>query len=292
MKKLIALLALVAASGMAIAQTGNAPQQPPAGTQAPSTATPATPGPQATPPAPTGKHQPQAKSQEEFKAYNDAMAKPDPPSMEQAANAFAQQYATSELRAPAYQNVMIQYQNANNSDKTIEMGRKTLSLDPDNPVALATVAQVISIRTRVSDMDKEERLNEAIKDANRAIELMNSGEGIPAGAPADKAEAYKNMILSTAYAALGQSNFVNTNYPAAETALKKSVDVPGLQPDPITWFQYALTLDRENKFAEAQAAAEKCVQISAGHPVNQFCVQELKRAKEAAVNPAAKPAAK
>jgi tetratricopeptide (TPR) repeat protein len=287
MKKWFALLAMVAASGMALAQTGNAQQQQPAGQ--PAQGQTATQGQAA--PAPAGKHQPQAKSQEEFKAFQDVAAKPDPASMEQAANAFAQQYPNSELKGPLYQNVMLQYQNSNNSDKTLELGRKTLSIDPDNVVALVTVASVLANRTRESDLDKEERLTEAKKDANHAIQIMNSPEGIPAGVPPERAEAYKSTILAMAYGALGQAEFVNNSFPAAEEALRKSTSFTGIQQDPISWFQLTLTLDREGKYADALQAANKCIEYSTGHPVNQYCTQERDRVQKLAANPPAKPAA-
>jgi tetratricopeptide (TPR) repeat protein len=289
MNKLIALLAITAASGLALAQTGNTSPQTSAGQTGQTQAAPAQ-GQAAPAPAPTGKHQPQAKTQEEFKAFQDVAAKPDPASMEQAANAFAQQYPNSELKGAMYQNLMLQYQNANNGDKTIEIGRKVISADPDNVVALVTVASVLANRTRESDLDKEERINEAKKDANHAIEVINTPEGIPAGYPADKVEIYRNTILAMAYGALGQAEFVSNNFPAAEQALRKSSSIAGTQPDPITWFQLTLTLDREGKYADAVTAANKCVEVSAGHPVNPYCIQERDRVQKLAANPpAAKP---
>jgi tetratricopeptide (TPR) repeat protein len=297
MKKLIALLAMTAASGMALAQAGGAPAQtttPQSGQSAPAQAgqTLAQPGQAAQPAAPAGKHQPQAKTQEEFKAYQAVVAKPDPASMETAANEFAQQYATSELKVPLYQQVMLQYQNANNSDKTIEYGRKVLASDGDNVIALVTVASVLANRTRESDLDKEERLGEAKKDAGRVIELINSGEGIPVGYQADRVEAFKNTILAMAYAAQGQADFVNNNFPAAEQSLRKSTSIAGIQPDPVSWFQLTLALDRQGKYADALQAANKCVEVSTGHPVNTYCTQERDRVQKlaAAPPPAAKPA--
>ncbi len=294
MKKLIAILAMMAASGMAIAQTGNTQPQSKPAPAAQSQAAPAqgqAQGQAAPAPAPTGKHQPQAKSQEEFKAFQDAAAKPDPASMEQAANGFAQQFPNSELKGPMYQNLMLAYQNANNGDKTLEIGRKLLSIDPDNVVGLVTVASVLANRTRESDLDKEERLTEAKKDANHAIQVINGPDGLPVGIPADKAEAYKNTILAMAYGALGQAEFVNNNFGPAEEALRKSTGYTGIQPDPITWFQLTLTLDREGKYADALQAANKCVEVSAGHPVNPYCTQERDRVQKLAANPPAKPAA-
>jgi tetratricopeptide (TPR) repeat protein len=293
MKKLIALLALTAASGMVFGQTGGTSTQNAAGQQSgaqtpgttPSTGTPA----QAAPAG--GKRQPQAKTQEEFKAYQEVASKPDPVSMEQAADAFAKQFPESELRAPLYQNVMLQYQNANNSDKMIEVGRKTLSIDPDNAVALASVASVLATRTRETDLDKEERLAEAKKDASRAIELMTSGAGVPASLTPPQADNFKATITSMGYAALGQADFVNNNFAAAEQSLRKSTSIQGIQPDPITWLQLTLTLDREGKYADALQVANDCIKVSANHPVQQYCTQERDRLQKLAANPsAAKPA--
>jgi tetratricopeptide (TPR) repeat protein len=278
MKKLIALLAMTAMSGLALAQAGDAKPQNQAGQAGQTQAA------QAPAPPPTGKRQPQAKTQEEYKAFQDVTQKPDAASMEQAANAFAQQYPNSELKGAMFQNLMLQYQNSNNADKTIEIGRKTLQYDPDNVVAMVTIASVLANRTRETDLDKEERLGEAKKDANRAIEIVNSPEGIPAGMDPQRAEAYKNTILGMAYGALGQAEFVNNNFAGAEQNLQKATSLTGIQPDPITWFQYTLTLDREGKYADALQAANKCVEVSAGHPVNQFCTQERDRLQKLAAN--------
>lgn len=289
MKKLIALMAMTAASGLALAQTGSTQPQTQPGQSGQAQTAPATgqAGQPAPAPAPTGKHQPQAKTQEEFKAFQDVAAKPDPASMEQAANAFVQQFPNSELRGPMFQNVMLQYQNANNGDKTIEMGRKTLQFDPDNVVALVTVASVLANRTRESDLDKEERLDEAKKHANRAIELINTPEGLPAGLPPERADAYKNTILAMAYGALGQADFVNNNFAGAEQSLRKATGYTDIQPDPLSWFQLTLSLDRQGKYADALQTANKCIEVAANHPVKQYCEQERDRLQKLAANPPA-----
>src|SRR5437868_12703822 len=100
--------------------------------------------------APT-KHPPQAKSQEEFKAFNDANALTDPAALEKAADEFAAKFPASELRVLLYRKAMMQYQNANNGDKMMAMGRKILGLDPDDPQALIGVAEVESETTRPTD---------------------------------------------------------------------------------------------------------------------------------------------
>ena len=271
MKQFMALLALAAASGLALAQapvTGGtqAGAQKPATTEsAGQTANGATQNAQ-TPAPPTGKHQPVAKTQEEYKAYQEAASKPDGPSTEAAADAFAQKFPDSELRGALYQRAMSLYQNANNADKVIEMGRKTLSVEPDNGPALVTVATFLANRTRETDLDRDERFAEAKKDAEKALELANTGDVVPAGTPPAQAGVYKDTLVSMAYAALGAIDFNNKNYSAAEQNLKKSVEPSQAQPDPISFYQLALTLQREGKNADALQATQKCVQVAAESP--------------------------
>jgi hypothetical protein len=312
MKRLIALLAVLAASGMALAQVsgtaagangGPRPQQPgqgktlndvanrqglenkdaqvPQGQQAQ--------GQQAAP-AP-GAHRPVAKTQEEFKAYQDATAKPDAPSAEAAADAFAQQYPQSELKGALYQRVMGLYQNANNSDKTVEIGRKILTMEPDNAPALVTIATFLANRTRDTDLDRDERFAEAKKDATRAIELANAGQAVPAGTPPEQAGPYKDTLVSMAYASLGAIEFNNKNYPAAEQNLRKSVEPSQAQPDPISWYQLALTLQRQGKNPDALTAATKCVEVSTQSPeVGNVCKNLQGYLQKIASNPPAKAA--
>lgn len=309
MKKSIAILALMAASSLAFAQfpTGNSgnsggprPQEPTKGKtlndvsnrnalddkQQPQGQNNAQQA------APTGKHAPVAKTQEEFKAYQDAAGKPDAPSAEAAADAFVQQYPQSELRGALYQRVMGLYQNANNADKTIEVGRKTLTIEPENAPALVTVATFLANRTRETDLDRDERFAEAKKDASKAIELANAGEAVPAGTPPEQAGPYKDTLVSMAYSALGAVDFNNKNYPAAEQNLRKSVEPSQAQPDPISWYQLALALQRQGKNPDALTASQKCVEVASSTPeVANVCKNLQGYLEKLAANPPAKPAA-
>src|SRR3989475_10978122 len=84
-------------------------------------------------PAPEGKRPPQAKTQPEFDAYKAAAANTDPAAMEAAANDFATKFPDSELRVILFKTAMRAYQSANNGDKTVELGRKVLASDADDP---------------------------------------------------------------------------------------------------------------------------------------------------------------
>ena len=85
---------------------------------------------------PPGKRPPQAKTQPEYEAYKAAIALTDAAAQEKAADDFAAKFPDSELRVVLYKMTMQKYQAANNADKMLEIGRKALSLDPDDPEAL------------------------------------------------------------------------------------------------------------------------------------------------------------
>ena len=268
MKGFLAFIMFALASYLAFAQAPAGTQgssQNPGTDNGASQATGAAQGAQ-TPPQPTGRHVPVAKTQEEYKAYQEAAAKPDAPSGEAAADEFAQKFPDSELRGALYQHVMLLYQNANNSDKVVEVGRKTLKVEPDNAIALAIVASTLSVRTRDTDLDRDERFAEAKKDAEKAIELANAGEAAPAGTPPDQAAMYKDTIVATAYSALGSIDFNNKNYSAAEQNLRKAVEPSHAQPDPVNYYQLALTLQREGKNADALEMTGRCVDVAKDNP--------------------------
>jgi tetratricopeptide (TPR) repeat protein len=210
---------------------------------------------------PAGKRPPQAKTQPEFDAYKAAAALTDPAAQEKAANDFATKFPDSELKPLLYKSVMHAYQQANNGDKMMEMAQKILTYDPDDPEALLGVAQVISERTRDTDLDKEQKLAEARKDAQRALDTIDTD--IPtSGYPPEQLAAYKGFLKSEAYVILGTLDFNAKQWPDAETDLKKSIDVYPQQVDPVAVFRLSVALDMQNKYPEAVKYANQAVDLT------------------------------
>src|ERR1700689_239732 len=208
MKRAAIIIAMLGISAWGMAQNTDKPaaQSAPAGQAA----------------APAGKRPPQAKTQDEFAAYKAATALTDPAAQEKAAGEFATKFPDSELRALLYKSVMHAYQQANSADKMMEMAQKVLTFDPDDPEALLGVAQVLAERTRDTDLDKDQRIAEARKDAERA--LLTGETDIPtAGQPQDRIDAFKGFMKSEAYAILGTLDFNAKSWAVAEENLKKSI---------------------------------------------------------------------
>jgi tetratricopeptide (TPR) repeat protein len=236
------------------------------------------------PAAPAGKRPPQAKTQPEFDAYKAALAaaqladaeklqaQKDPSIAaklqadatargEKAADDFATKFPQSELRPVLYKVVMHGYQQVNNADKMMEMAQKILTYDADDPEALLGVAQVLAERTRDTDLDKDQRLAEARKDAQRALVTIDTD--VPsAGYPAEQLNAYKGFLRSEAYAILGTLDFNAKAWADAEGNLIKSIDAFPQQPDAVAIFRLAVALDMQNKYPEALKYANQAVDLT------------------------------
>jgi tetratricopeptide (TPR) repeat protein len=294
MKRVAILCTLLAVTSFGFAHNGGLTQSqsPPAsqgsqpnaaGTQAPATQAPGTQA------APAAKRPPQAKTQPEFDAFKTASAITDPAALEKAADDFAAKYPDSELRIILYKTAMRAYQNANNGDKMLEMARKTTTIDPDDPEALVDIGEVLTERTHDTDLDKDQRLDEAKKAIERALTTIDTD--IPAGVPADKLDAYKGLLRSTALSVLGTLQFNKNDFASAEGSFRKSIDAYPTQPDPVTVLRLSLALDRQNKYPEALTYANKAVEMTQdGTGAGQLARRERDRLQQL-TGTAGKPAA-
>lgn len=215
--------------------------------------------------APQGKRSPAAKTQPEFEAYKTAAALTDPAQLEKAAGDFATKFPDSELRVLLFRQAMHGYQNANNGDKMEEMGRKALAIDPDDPEALLAVAQVIAEGTRDTDIDRDQKVAEAKKDAERALVTVDTDVPTMGNAP-DRVDQYKRFLKSEAYAILGTLASNAKNYAEAETNLRKSIEVFPEQVDSVAVLRLAVALDMQNKIPDALKYANQAVDLTKDHP--------------------------
>lgn len=254
MKRAAVLLGILSITVWAGAQTYSAPQ--PVAAAAPAAATPAAAATAA------AKRPPQAKTQPEFDAWKAASASADAAGLEKASDDFATKFPDSELRVLLYKNAMRLYQNANNSEKTEAMGRKVLGFDGDDPEALVIVAEVIAERTRDTDIDKDQRYNEAVTMAQKATQTVDTNVQVPTGTPQDKIDAYKSLLRSNAYSILGTIAFKKEDFANAQENLQKSIDAFPSSPDPVVVLRLALTLDKQNKYPEALKVATRAVELT------------------------------
>jgi tetratricopeptide (TPR) repeat protein len=269
MKSMKLLSMMLLASAIAWAQTSSGQANPP---QTPAAAQGATPQTQSGAPGqasstaqaaqPNGHRMLQAKSQDELKAYQDAASKTDPSQAEAAANDFAAKFPDSELRAALYMRVMNMYAQANNSEKVVEIGRKAIAADPINPVPLMEVASTLAETTRDTDLDREQRLAEAAKDAHAAIENVDTGLLVPANADPERVAGAKRTILTNSYDTLAMVDMGRNDYGAAVTNLQKALDESKGNPDAVLYLRLSVAQDKLQQYPQALDSANKAVQYS------------------------------
>ncbi|HVO60175.1 MAG TPA: tetratricopeptide repeat protein [Terriglobales bacterium] len=279
MKRVAIVSLILSVACFTFAQAGsNQSQNPPqSGSQQQGAGQQPAPGTQGAQAAPA-KHPPQAKTQPEFDAFKAASAGQDPATLEKAADDFAAKYPDSELRIILYKNAMRAYQNANNADKMLDMGRKALAIDGDDPEALVDVAEVLTERTRDTDLDKDQRLGEARKNAEKALQTVDTDIVFPASTPPENVQKYKDLLRSSAYSILGTLDFNQGNFTAAQANLQKSIDAYPQQPDPVTVLRLSLALDRQSKYPEALTVANRAVDLTQdGTPAGSMARRERDR---------------
>jgi len=282
---MLGTLLLLAALAAAQTASGAAAGQKPAPAQAPGTV--------------------QTETQEEYAAYKlaDAAAtsEPDMTKAESAVAGFAAKYPHSRVTSLLYETLMHRYQTAGDNVKSLATARKVIELDPQAAFAMITAANVLAETTPENDPNWYQRYQETIKDADTAIQLIDSG----AFRPPKLSPEQINVVKSMAYAAIGSIEFVKTgdtkltaaelarHDAAAEQALRKATELNTLSPDPLLWLRMAVVLDHQKKYAEGLAAANRAVQLAAGDKDTlALATQEQSRLKVLAQQANKPPASK
>ena len=202
----------------------------------------------------------------------------DPAKVEAAANAFSTKYPSSELRVSLYMRAMNLYAQSNNTDKVIDCGRLAIAADPTNPVPLVQVASALAESTRDTDLDREQRLAEAAKDAQAAIDNIDTGLLVPANADPARVAAAKHSILTMAYDTLGMVDLDKNDYAAAVTNLQKAIDESEGNPEAVLYLRLSVAQDNLQQYPQALDSANKAVQYSKdGSPAQNLAKQQQAR---------------
>lgn len=234
---------------------------------------------------PAPKRPPQAKSQQEYKDYNDAYALSGGAKVEEAANAFAAKYPASELRGYLYLKALHEYQSEDNAGKMLAVGEKVLTLEPDNSIALVLTATVMADSLSDADQDREQKIAEIQKNSNHALQTVDTGFTPPAGATEEQVAAYKSTLQSMAHSALGIMELKTGRDAEAEKDLRVAADLNKTQPDPYIWYHLALAQDHQKKYSEALASVNQALQnqnIGSNAELRELAQHEQQRLKELA----------
>jgi len=226
---------------------------------------PATPPKEGSQPAQQQQPGPHPKTQAELTDYNAAAVITGGAASEKAADDFAAKYPDSEMRENLYLRAMHEYQTENQAPKSLAMAEKVLQLDTTNSVALVISAMVLSDQLTQPNPDPQ-KVAEITKNANLAIQTIDTSFKPPAQVTPEQVAMYKNILKGNAHSALGVTDLKTENYAAAETELKAATDLTKDHPDPFNWYYLALVQNHLKKYSDAVATAEQGLKYAASDP--------------------------
>lgn len=238
------------------------------------------------------KSQPQAKTQEELAAFNVVMANADLKAAAVAADDFVAKNPQSELRVVVYSNLMMKANAANDVDLVMSLAKKALAIDPEYTIPLVISSYAISETVRETDLDRNEKHAEAIKNAETAIRTIDNLP-IPPTATPEQASAFKNAILAIANSAIGNIKLVRKEYADAEKYLLTATGLNAASPDALAWLRLAVAQDNLKKYSLAMASVDKAIAAApAGSPTATLAKNEKDRLTKLMAVPAAPAPAK
>jgi len=204
-----------------------------------------------------------AKTHEEYVAYQAAVAKlPNLDDAAKAADDFAAKFPDSSLRVLLYQKLMKACQKAGESDETLDAGLKVLGVNKDDPEALVGVAEIQEEHTTPMDLDRDQRMHQAMTNARHALQTIDTDLTIPANTKPEQMEPYRKYLRAAALAIIGTLQYQQQQYPDAEATLRNSLQADADNPDPVVLVRLALVLDQEKKYDDALQQVNRAVEIT------------------------------
>ena len=245
MNKILVTVVLGAAATAAVQTAAQPAQQQPA---------PAAQG-QAAAPAAQG---PVIKDPAEYNAYMGAIQQKDPAAQISGLEAFLAQYPNSQMKLAVLQTLMQDYQQTNNSAKTIDTAQKLVTADPNNVRAMALLAYID--RQKAQGTGDKQALDDAKKYGQMGIDAMPKFNKPDGTSDADFTKM-KGEMTAIFDAAIGIADLTAKDYPGARTSLRVAADAtptdfsvvyplalayagptpadPNVPPDPLNSIWYA-----------------------------------------------------
>jgi tetratricopeptide (TPR) repeat protein len=213
---------------------------------------------------------------EESQAFQAIRNELDPNRKIQFVDDFAAKYPNSTLLTYAYflaQGAALQ---KNDISAVISYGEKSLALKPDNFNALMVMAKILPLpQSLQNEANPDTKLNEAEKDGQKALELVNTLEK-PASETDEAFQKRKSEYLENIHSGLAMVHFQRAmgglagvdqqELAKAEAEYKLAVAaVP--DPNPEDYFRLGEVCEYENKDDDAVQAFNKVSQMSLDNPM-------------------------
>lgn len=172
--------------------------------------------------------QPQLKSQKEQEAVMAIFNSADPAARIKATDSLIQKFADTTFKGTALYIATASAEEMGDWEKTVIYGERTLQADPKSYGTMLILARGYASRTKEFDFDKEEKLGQAAKYANGALQLLATAPKIRPDIDDAQWNGQVKLWKSEAYEALGLAAGVRKKHADAIAAFKSGLEeVPG-----------------------------------------------------------------
>ena len=218
---------------------------------------------------------------EEAMAYQALQNELDPDKCLKMVADFEKRYPTSQLLSHAYTHGANAAQQKGDLKEVVDLGEKSVKLDPENVLSLILVALTLPQPKFVESLSASEtnrRLAEAEDYARRALALTDK---VPKKADETDEQYQKRKagLVSDGHAALGmvylQRDDTDKAIPEFQTAIASAP-----KPNPLLYFRLGEIYANNGKKAEAIEAFKKASQFGEGTVLKQYADQQIQALKK------------
>lgn len=180
-----------------------------------------------------------------------------------AINDVLENFADTEFKPQLLTMAMGAAQATNDPVQVATWAERVMESDPNDVVARVTLAETTAQQIRENDLDKADNVKKVNELSHKAIDLLKSGGSVPAGIPEDKWPDFKKELGSRAWAAIGQADDVNKQYPDEVTAYKNALDI---FPSSIVTARLSKAYVNNKQYDDAIATADKAMAMPDASP--------------------------
>lgn len=225
------------------------------------------------------------KSQKEAEALQALFAMTDPDDRIAAADDLITKFKNSDYRDMVLYLATVAYRTKNDFVNMMIYGERTLQVNPDHVPTLVELAYSIPMRTRMFDLDKEEKLAKCENYAKHALALIPTMPKLNPAILDDQWLLVKRDLASQVHESLGSVAMLRKDFPAAEESFRAAIEA-ATKKTGVKFFRLAQSLMEQRKYDEALEATDSSVEAgglrgSDGQDLALLLKQDIEEAKRA-----------
>ena len=220
-----------------------------------------------------GQNPPRMKSQKELDAWNAINAAPSVDSQLQKIDDFLTAFADSDYKLILLDRAVELAANKKDYPLTMAWGQRDLDVNPTSYVAMLALARVTADTTKEFDLDKDQKLAQAEKWANGALDALKTATK-PAAYSEQRWPDLVKYWQSSGYQSLGLIAMVRKKYDVAVAEFQKAFDI---SPEPVYLVHVGEANLKAAKYDDAIAAFDKVLAMPDLIPVIKQVTEREKR---------------